>query len=883
MTTPHTLATRPGAAMPPNLTREQAQGRAAGLTVDSYDVRINLTDEYGRASEKTFGTTSTVRFHAKPADQPLWIDFVGDGVRTAVLNGNQLDVSGWSNATGLALPLDAGDHELVIEAVGLYTNTGEGLHRFTDPEDGSVYLYSQFETADAKRLFACFDQPDLKATFTFTVTAPLDWEVVTNGRPAGADTVPSDHGEPVRVHTFATTARLSTYVTALVAGPYHVERDSFEDIELGIFCRRPLAPYLDADRVFAETKQGFEFFHREFGARYPFGKYDQLFVPEFNAGAMENAAAVTFREEFIFRSRVTRYFYERRCETILHEMAHMWFGDLVTMRWWDDLWLNESFATWASTLAQVEATEYTSAWTTFATVEKSWAYVQDQLPSTHPIAADIVDLDAVEVNFDGITYAKGASVLKQLAAYVGYDSFRSGLKNYFSAHAFANATLQDLFAALEHASGRDLGAWSRAWLTTTGLNTLAADYTVDENGVFTSFAVLQTGAQPGAGELRPHRLAVGVYDDAGDDQAAGRDGAAKAGAAALSRVARAEFDLVGARTEVTELVGRPSGALVLVNDDDLTYCKVRLDQRSLAAAIARVGELADSLPRSLLFSAVWEMTRDGEMRARDFVAMVQRGLAAESEIGVLQRLLAQTLAAVSSYADPSWASLTGWPQVTEALLAVATSAEPGGDLQLAAVNALAGARLAPDLLTVLAGWWDESAPLAGLTVDTDLHWTLLGALVAHGRAGEADIDAAEAGDPTASGQRRAATIRALRPDPAVKRAVWERLTEDDGMANALQDSTIAGFFHPAQHHLLAPFVDRYFDMVDAVWSRRSIEVASKVVVGLYPRWSVDERTAALALAWESGEHPAQLRRLVSEGRAGTQRALRARAKDAAQA
>ena len=866
MTTSDALAVRSGAGMPPNLTRDQAHARAADVQVDSYDVDIDLTDEYGGPSEKTFGTRSTVRFAATPGTS-TWIDFVGDGIRSATLNGEPVDISGWTSTTGLQLPPLAAENELTVDAVGLYTNTGEGLHRFVDPEDASVYLYSQFETADAKRLFSCFDQPDLKATFAFTVTAPDDWEVVTNGRPITDEAVEAGPGgRPARRHSYATTARMSTYVTALIAGPYHVVRDTYEDIELGIYCRRPLAQYLDAERIFNETKQGFAFYHANFGIRYPFGKYDQLFVPEFNAGAMENAGAVTFREEYIFRSRVTRYPYERRCETILHEMAHMWFGDLVTMRWWDDLWLNESFATWASTVAQVAATEYTTAWTTFATIEKAWAYVQDQLPSTHPIAADIVDLDAVEVNFDGITYAKGASVLKQLAAYVGFEEFLAGLRAYFQAHAFGNATLQDLFSALEQTSGRDLAAWAQAWLQTTGLNTLSANVEVDDGGVVTAFAVDQSPAEPGAGELRPHRLAIGVYADDENGK--------------LTRAGRVELDVVGARTEVSALVGSSAGQLILINDDDLTYCKARLDPRSLTTAIARVGDITDSLPRSLVWSAVWEMTRDAQMAARDFVAMVIRGIPAETEIGVAQRLLAQLSIAVGSYSEPAWADVTGWPQVTSALLDLATTAKPGGDLQLAAVSALAGAKLSPDLLTTVSGWWDGSAPLAGLAVDTDLHWTLLGALVAHGAAGEADIEAAEAGDPTASGQRRAATVRALRPDSAVKEQIWTRLTEDDGMANSLQDATIGGFSHPAQRELLEPFTDRYFAMVDQVWARRSIEVAQKVVVGLYPRWSISQTTVDKALAWESVDHPAPLKRLVSEGRAASERALRAREKDA---
>ncbi len=659
---------------------------------------------------------------------------------------------------------------------------------------------------------------------------------------------------------------MSTYVTALIAGPYHVVRDHHDGIDLGLYCRSTLAQYLDADRLFTETKQGFDFFHQAFGVRYPFGKYDQLFVPEFNAGAMENAGAVTFREEHIFRSRVTRYLYERRCETLLHEMAHMWFGDLVTMRWWDDLWLNESFATWASVVAQVSATEYTSSWTTFANVEKSWAYVQDQLPSTHPIAADMVDLAAVEVNFDGITYAKGASVLKQLAAYVGFEQFLAGLREYFAAHAFGNATLEDLLTALERSSGRDLHTWAAAWLQTTGLNTISTEFEVDEQGRFTAFAVLQSGAEPGAGERRPHRLAVGVYDR--DDSGA------------LVRTHRVELDVEGERTPVPDLVGVDRGALVLVNDDDLTYCKARLDPDSLRTAIDGIADVTESLPRTLLWSAVWEMTRDALMRARDFITLAVRGLATEDQVGVLQRVLAQLQVAVGSYAEPGWAAETGWPAVSGALSDLALSAEPGSDTQLAAVQALAGSRLQPAQLELIEGWRSGTAPLDGLTVDTELSWTLLGALVAHGRSGSADIDAAAAADATASGERRATQLRALIPDPANKAAVWDRLINDDGMANALQSAAIAGFAHPAQVELLAPFTERYFNEVGDVWDNRSIEVGKRIAVGLYPRWAVDQSTVDAAVAWDAAEHPAALRRLVSEGRAGTERALRARRADA---
>ena len=845
----------------PNLTRDQARERSATVRPSSYDITIDLTDGAGRPSEKTFGTQAVLRFSAT-AGASTFLDFVGDGLASATLNGQDLDVSGWTSTGGLRLDNLAADNELRVRGVGLYTNTGEGLHRFVDPVDGAIYLYSQFETADAKRLYPCFDQPDLKARFTFRVTAPEDWQVVSNGAAVSSEPAPGDG----TVHAFATTEPMSTYVTALVAGPYHVVRDHHDGIDLGIFCRSTLAQHLDAERLFTQTKQGFDFYHQAFGVRYPFGKYDQLFVPEFNAGAMENAGAVTFREEYVFRSRVTRFQYERRCETVLHEMAHMWFGDLVTMRWWDDLWLNESFATWASVVAQVAATEFTSAWTTFASAEKSWAYVQDQLPSTHPIAADIVDLAAVEVNFDGITYAKGASVLKQLAAYVGYDEFLAGLRDYFAAHAFANATLTDLFDALEQTSGRDLRAWAKAWLQTTGLNTITADLDVDEAGVITRFELVQGGAAPGAGERRPHRLAVGLYD---------RDDAGR-----LTRVHRVELDVTGERTPVPDLVGRARGALVLVNDDDLTYCKARLDPASLGTAIASIADVTESLPRTLLWSTVWEMTRDALMRARDFIDLASRGLAAEDQVGVLQRVLGQLQTAVGSYAEPGWAASTGWSSVASTLRELASSAPQGSDTQLSAVQSLCAAQLDSALLGEVAGWRDGSAPLPGLTVDTDLSWTLLGALVAHDAAGVAEIEAAEQADPTASGQRRAMQVRSLIPTAESKAAIWDRLINDDGMANALQDAAIAGFVHPTQLALLTPFTERYFEVVAQVWDRRSSEVAQKVAVGLFPRWAVEQSTVDRALAWADADNPAALKRLVSEGRAGVERALRARAADA---
>ncbi|SHL21666.1 aminopeptidase N [Pseudonocardia thermophila] len=861
---------------PPNLTRTDAEARAALIAVSDYTVELDLTDGAGRPGEHTFATTSVVRFTCREPGASTWIDFVGESVESATLNGVSLDVSDYREEDGIALPALGAENELRVEATGRYMNTGEGLHRFVDPVDGGVYLYTQFETADAKRMFACFDQPDLKASYRMIVTAPAEWKVVSNA--PLETTVEAEGGALTRI--FQPTPVMSTYVTALIAGPYASWHDTYVDesgeIPLGLYCRASLAEHMDHERLFRETKQGFEFYHRHFGIRYPFGKYDQLFVPEFNAGAMENAGAVTFLEDYVFRSRVTRFMYERRAETVLHEMAHMWFGDLVTMRWWDDLWLNESFATWASVLCQAENTEYTEAWTTFANVEKSWAYRQDQLPSTHPVAADIPDLQAVEVNFDGITYAKGASVLKQLVAYVGLDAFMEGLRQYFAAHAWGNATFDDLLGALEKASGRDLSDWGAQWLRTTGLNLLRPSFEVGEDGRYTRFEVVQCGARPGAGELRTHRIAIGVYDDGDPGETTG-DGRDPERVRKIVRKQRVEIDVTGERTPVDALVGQPAGKLVLVNDDDLTYCAMRLDPDSLSTLIDRIADIAEPLPRTLCWSAAWEMTREAELKARDFVSLVAGGFGAESEIGVVQRVLLQAQTAISSYADEQWAAERGWPLLVDSLLFRLDTARPGSDVQLACVNALASSVLPASVLDRFRTWLDDpdSAP-QGLVLDTDLRWRLLHALVAHGQAGEPEIAAELQRDPTSTGQRQAERSRSLIPTPEAKATAWERATGDDSLPNAIQEAIISGFNHPAQRGLLGPYVEKYFQVVADVWARRTSERAQSVVVNLFPSWAVDKSTVEAADAWLAGDHPPALRRLVSEGRAGIVRALAAR-------
>ena len=858
----------------PNLTRDQAVERAALITVDSYQINLDLTDGNGAPGERAFRSTTTVVFDALAGADTV-IDIAADNIHSATLNGRELDVSGYDESDGIPLRGLADRNVVVVDADCRYSNTGEGLHRFVDPVDNETYLYSQFETADAKRMFACFDQPDLKATFTVQVTAPKHWKVISNGA-----TTSAENG----VHSFATTPRMSTYLVALIAGPYVEWKDAYTDehgeIPLGIYCRASLAQHMDAERLFTQTKQGFGFYHKNFGLPYAFGKYDQLFVPEFNAGAMENAGAVTFLEDYVFRSKVTRASYERRAETVLHEMAHMWFGDLVTMTWWDDLWLNESFATFASVLCQSEATEFTEAWTTFATVEKSWAYRQDQLPSTHPIAAEIPDLAAVEVNFDGITYAKGASVLKQLVAYVGLEHFLAGLRDYFRTHAYGNATFDDLLAALEKLSGRDLSNWGQQWLKTTGLNTLRADFDVDANGKFTRFVVQQGGAAPGAGETRVHRLAIGIYDD--DVSEPGK----------LVRVHREELDVDGPETEVPALVGVSRGKLILVNDDDLTYCSLRLDAQSLQTALERIADITEPLSRTLVWSAAWEMTREAELRARDFVALVSRGVHAETEVAVLQRLLLQAQTALASYAEPAWACEHGWPQFADRLLELARGAQPGSDQQLAFLNALCASVLSTRHVVALADLLDHDPSelgLAGLEIDTDLRWRIVTALAT---AGEIDadgpatpfIDAEVQRDPTAAGKRHGAQAAAARPQPQVKEEAWTTVVEDDTLPNIVGRSIIAGIAPPGQAELLKPFTKRYFDAIPNVWARRSSEVAQTVVIGLYPHRDISEDGVAAAdqfLTAPESEVPPALRRLVQEGQAGIKRSLKARQFDSA--
>jgi aminopeptidase N len=837
-----------------NLTRDEARERARLLDVGSYRVELDLT-----GGDATFGSVTTVSFGCASPGASTFIDLTAPAVREITLNGTRL---GLENFDGNRITLDglAESNELRVAADCAYSRSGEGLHRFTDPADGGVYLYSDLETFDAHRVYACFDQPDLKASFQLEVTAPEGWQVISNMAPATTGAVPRTQ---TALWRFLPTPVLPTYVTAVAAGPYYAVRDEHDGIPLGIFCRQSLASYLDPDEIFEVTRQGFDFFHGAFGLRYPFGKYDQLFVPEFKAGAMENAGAVTFLEAMVFRSRVTDSSRESRAETILHEMAHMWFGDLVTMRWWDDLWLNESFATWAGTVAQAEATRWTAAWTTFAQAWKAWAYRQDQLPSTHPIAADIPDIAAVEVNFDGITYAKGAAVLKQLVAHVGQENFLTGLRRYFGEHAWGNAVLGDLLAALEQASGRELSGWSKKWLETAGVNTLRPEYQCDADGRFTAFAVVQE-APASHPVLRPHRIAIGLY---------GR------GETGLIRQHRVELDIDGERTEVPDLVGRDRPDLVLVNDDDLTYAKIRLDEHSLRTLVTGIGEFGDSLPAALCWAAAWDMCRDAEMAARDYVSLVLSGAGAIEDVSVAQTVLRQAATAARRFADPAWRD-AGLGRIAGTLRDLLQRAEPGSDRQLAYAQALTGVAATADDLALLAGLLDGSRALEGLVIDTDLRWQLLYRLVSRGVAGPAEIDAELARDATDAGARHAATCRAAIPDPAAKEEAWAQITSG-GLSNATFRATLDGFAGPDSEELLAPYAQRYFDVVADIWRAWSPDMAQYFTQNAYPSWNITAEAIAATDGYiERTDPPAALRRLLTEGRDEVARALRCRHRDA---
>jgi len=844
-----------------NLTRIEAQERRAIVDTHSYDVQLDLT-----RGDEVFASRTVVTFAATEGAS-TFIDLIARTVHAITLNGRSLDPAAVFADSHIALDDLAAENELVVEADCEYTNTGEGLHRFVDPVDGEVYLYSQFEVPDSRRMYTVFEQPDLKAAFTFSVTAPARWKVVSNS-PTPEPVVVSD--DTAR-WDFPATPRISSYITALVAGPYEATYSELTSadgrvIPLGVFARKSLWQYLDADYVFEKTRQGFAYFEEKFGFPYPFAKYDQLFVPEFNAGAMENAGAVTFTETYVFRSKVTDAVKERRVVTILHELAHMWFGDLVTMKWWNDLWLNESFAEWASTIATAEATEWEAAWTTFNAMEKTWAYRQDQLPSTHPVVAEINDLEDVQVNFDGITYAKGGSVLKQLAAWVGIEQFFAGVAAYFQKHQWSNTEVGDLLVELEATSGRDLGDWAKKWLETAGVNTLTPLIEEGADGTITRFAIVQT-APADYPTIRPHRLGVGFYS------------VTESGS--LERVHRVEIDVDGDRTEVAELRGIRRPDLVLLNDDDLAYAKIRLDERSLATAIAHLKDISDPLARSLVWGAAWDQTRDAEASATDYLDLVLQNIGSETESTTVRTTLGQLQLAANSYVAPETRDAAR-ERVADGLWELAQKAEAGSDSQLQFVTAFASAASTPAHAETVRALRDGDTTLEGLEIDTDLSWQLLVSLASAGVVTAADINEARAADNTAKGGEFAAMAKASLPSHAAKQEAWDSLIERADAPNTIVRSTASGFTNPTTVDVLADFVEPYFAMLLPIWESRSYQIAQYLIVGLYPAALANKALRDATRQWlsQNADAAPALRRLVGENLAGVERALAVQERDA---
>lgn len=841
-----------------NLTHAEAKARAALIKVDSYDVDLDLT-----SGSETFISTTTIKFKGLKPGEGTFVDAVGKVVVSATLNGVLIDTSAFDGES-IFLPSIAAENELKLVIEAIYSKSGEGLHRFVDPADDEVYLYTQHETADARRTFPCFDQPDLKATFALTALVPTHWEVVSNNSPETVVEVTPT----TKRWTFKRTPVLSTYLTAIVAGPYSKVNDVYvgeKEIPLGLYCRKSLAPHMDSEELFKITKQGFAFYEKEFGLAYPFDKYDQLAVAEFNAGAMENAGCVTFAEDyFVFRSKVTDKNYNSRANIILHEMAHMWFGDLVTMTWWDDLWLNESFAEWASYYTLELATRFTNSWTVFNSERKDWAYRQDQLSSTHPIVGAMEDMESVRTNFDGISYAKGASVLQQLVAHVGKDQFMEGLRKYFAKHAWGNTTLNDLLVELEAASGRDLKPWVATWLQTAGVNTLRPKLDI-KDGAYTSVEVIQEAPLMPVGsiELRPHRMAVGLYDLV---------------EGALIRRKSVVFELSGASTAIPELQGEKIADLVLLNDQDLSYGKIRFDENSINTLKQHLGDLKDPLSRTLCWGGVWDMLRDAELAASDYVPLVLNALAGELDAAVVGMTMRQLNSAVELYSsDSNRIRLRAEKAIgIEALL---DGTQPGGDLQLIYAREFATSAKSAAQFAKVRAMLDGK--LKGLVVDADLRWALLNAIVESGVATHEEVDAELERDKTASGLRSAAFARAAFPDAAAKAEAF-RSALYDGLSNHIQLATIQGFNRPSQREMLTSYIDKYFDVIVQVWEKETYEMASNVVTGLYPTFQVSEETFEKTKKWLAGpgkDSPNGLRRLMSENRDAMARSIKAQAKD----
>lgn len=846
-----------------NLTRVEAEERKSIVQYPiHYSVDLDLTQ-----GDTTFVSTSTIQFGAK-AGESTFLDLIADEVTSVTLNGESVEPGEVFADDRIALNNLRERNEVVVTAVCRYSTTGEGLHRSVDPSDGNVYLYSQFEVPDARRVYAVFDQPDLKAVFRFSVLAPCSWIVTSNmpvERTEDTDqmtldgTLGTKPAEYAKRWTFAPTPTMSSYLTAICAGPYAEWHTTYQNedgrtIPMAQYCRQALKDDFakDVDYLFDITKKGFAFYAKTWGVPYPYAKYDQIYVPEYNAGAMENIGMVTIRDSYVFSSKVTDALAERRVVTVLHELAHMWFGDYVTMKWWNDLWLNESFAEFTSTLATAEATEWKDAWATFCSGEKSWALNQDQLSTTHPIVAPINDLNDTYVNFDGITYAKGASVLKQLVAYVGRSEFFEGINHYLYRHAYSNATLNDLLTELEGTSGRDLKTWSAQWLEQAGINTIATDLHTAQDGTISELTLHQF-APTDHPVLREHRLAVGFYNE---DEESGK----------VVRTDRIELDVDGEATTVTGAAGKPRPQFLLTNDDDLTYTKLRFDDESLAFATANLYRFDDALARAVIWLALWDMTRDGELAASDFIGTTLKLLSTETESTTFRYALACLSTTVWHYTDRTKRAAIA-QHTAQALLDLAKQAPAGSDMQFQLISAYLTYGVEGDsaFADTVRGLLSGSLVLEGLELDNNFRWSLVRALSSINAIDEADIQQELERKDTTENREFALAARAARATAEAKAWAWNEAIHDEVLTNAQLESVAGGFASTPSQELAEPYVKEYFDSAEWIWNHKTFHMAEALLEGLYPRYADPATLVELGDKWLASHADADnaLRRLIS--------------------
>ena len=864
-----------------NLTRIEAEERKSIIAAPiHYTVKLDLT-----RGAKDFGSETTITFDAKPGESSF-LDLIANEVSEITLNGETLDPAEAYVDSRIELKGLKEHNEVTVKAMCQYSNTGEGLHRSVDPSDGNVYLYTQFEVPDARRVYAVFDQPDLKAVFDFDVTAPESWIVLSNQPVRTVESVDGmtldgtlgDHpAERIKRWVFEPTVTMSSYLTAICAGPYaqwHTEYENEDGrvVPMGQYCRQSLAEAFakDVDYLFDVTKKGFAFYAKTWGIPYPYAKYDQIYVPEYNAGAMENIGLVTIRDQYVFDSKVTDALSERRVVTVLHELAHMWFGDYVTMKWWNDLWLNESFAEFTSTLATAEATEWKDAWATFSSGEKSWALRQDQLSTTHPIVAPINDLNDTYVNFDGITYAKGASVLKQLVYYVGREKFFKGINNYLNKHAYSNATLADLLAELELTSGRDLKAWSAQWLEESGINTIATEVEENEDGTIKRLALRQT-APAEHPVLRAHRLAVGFYNE---DPETGK----------IVRTDRFELDVDGELTVVDAAAGKARPSLILVNDDDLTYTKLRFDDKSLAFATSNLYRFDDALARSVLWLALWDMTRDGELPARQFIDTSLAALATEHESTTFRYALAQVSTTAWHYTAPAERAEIV-KHVAAELFKLAGQAKAGSDEQFQLVTAYLGYGEPGDEAFVAnaKGLLDGSVAFDGLEIDNNFRWTIINALSTVNAIDQAGIDAELAKRETTENREFAYGARAVAGTAEAKAWAWNEALHNDELTNMQLEAVAGGFAATPRADLAEPYAEKYFEVADWIWEHKTFHMAEALLEGLYPGYADPAKLVELGDAWLASHKDADnaLQRIVRGNVEASHRTLKVRDVNAA--